>query len=164
MEMQRMPFNGGVPIIGTDVKLCVRCGERPEHVSRNGQHRSWCSSCLNKANYETKAKDPERYLAIRRNRHLRIKYGLSAKDFDDLVAAQDNSCAICHGDWSDRGPHVDHDHETGEIRGLLCHWCNLMLGNAKDDPERLRAAIQYLETRRTEFPNVRSRTSTISSN
>ncbi|MGD0053597.1 MAG: endonuclease domain-containing protein, partial [Vulcanimicrobiaceae bacterium] len=40
--------------------------------------------------------------------------------------------------------HVDHDHRTNEVRGLLCRWCNQMLGSAKDDPARLRGAIDYL--------------------
>ena len=45
----------------------------------------------------------------------------------------------------DRHLHVDHDHETGKIRGLLCHACNIVLGLVKDDPDRLRLLANYLE-------------------
>lgn len=44
-----------------------------------------------------------------------------------------------------RRMHVDHDHNTGQLRDLLCHHCNLLLGNAKDSVERLRQGIAYLE-------------------
>jgi hypothetical protein len=66
----------------------------------------------------------------------------------ELLEAQGGVCAICKtlpegkgrfGTWN-----VDHDHETGEIRGLLCGYCNSMLGYAKDDPETLRAGMDYL--------------------
>jgi hypothetical protein len=74
-------------------------------------------------------------------------YGISLEEFDALVTAQEGRCAICRtdtpggkGSW-----HVDHDHATNRIRGLLCHPCNLMLGHAQDDPARLRAAAAYLD-------------------
>lgn len=73
-------------------------------------------------------------------------YGITPEQFAERLAAQDGRCAICRtdtpggkGDW-----HVDHDHASGRIRGLLCHRCNLLLGNAGDDPARLQAAITYL--------------------
>jgi hypothetical protein len=74
-------------------------------------------------------------------------YGITPEQFDKLIRLQNGKCAICdapkpsgRGNW-----HIDHDHESGNIRGLLCHHCNLMLGNAKDDATRLRAAAEYLE-------------------
>jgi len=54
------------------------------------------------------------------------------------------SCESC-GDPFTTTPHVDHDHATGVVRGYLCLGCNTGLGNFKDDPERLYAAIQYLQ-------------------
>lgn len=74
-------------------------------------------------------------------------YGITPEDYEVLLAVQDGRCAICRalepggkGGW-----HVDHCHDSKAIRGLLCHFCNIMLGNAKDDPETLRAAARYLE-------------------
>lgn len=76
----------------------------------------------------------------------RYLYGLEPGQYDAMLAAQDGRCAICRTDApGGRGSwHVDHEHATGRVRGLLCHRCNLMLGNAQDDPARLRAAVEYL--------------------
>jgi 5-methylcytosine-specific restriction endonuclease McrA len=79
---------------------------------------------------------------------LRRKYGLSLEDFNAMLAAQGGVCAVCGTD-DPKGRHdtfaVDHDHETDEVRGLLCNPCNLALGIAEDDPQRLRAMADYLE-------------------
>lgn len=74
-------------------------------------------------------------------------YGISRVEYEALLASQDEACAICRvGDPGGKGSwHVDHCHETNKVRGLLCHHCNLMLGNARDEPGRLRAAAEYLE-------------------
>lgn len=83
-----------------------------------------------------------------RNRNRQHLYGLSNEDFDALLARQGGCCAICSTtEWTGRGPNLDHDHATGTSRGVLCHDCNLGLGNFADDPARLRAAAEYLEAR-----------------
>ena len=61
-----------------------------------------------------------------------------------MMVEQANGCAICGN--SDKRLHVDHDHATGKVRGLLCMECNVSLGKFKDSPELLRKAIVYLET------------------
>lgn len=72
-------------------------------------------------------------------------YGITTDQYDALLAAQDNRCAICRVDTpGGKGWHVDHDHTTGAVRGLLCGHCNLGLGHFDDDAERLRAAIAYI--------------------
>jgi predicted nucleic acid-binding Zn ribbon protein len=78
------------------------------------------------------------------NRHY--LYGITAEEFEARLVSQDGKCAICRTDtWTGKGPHVDHSHETGVVRGILCHKCNLGLGKFNDDPDLLRAAISYLE-------------------
>lgn len=71
---------------------------------------------------------------------------MTVADRDALLAAQGGACAICGGPPLGKGVyHLDHDHETGNVRGLLCHACNTSLGGFRDDPELLRKAIAYLE-------------------
>jgi hypothetical protein len=73
---------------------------------------------------------------------LRNKYDLTPGQFDDILAAQGGVCGVC-GRESDQFV-VDHDHDTGQIRGVLCHKCNLGLGQFNDDHELLLKAASYL--------------------
>lgn len=89
--------------------------------------RPWCGACKN-----------ARWKAFR--------YGLTIEQLDAIVVAQDDRCAICRKEWGEgKGPGVDHDHETGLVRGMLCHKCNIAIGHFDDDPERMRAAAEYIE-------------------
>jgi hypothetical protein len=78
--------------------------------------------------------------------HLKRKYGITIEQYEAMLALQGGGCAIC-GRKSRAGIslHIDHDHETGQIRGLLCFPCNNLLGDIEDDLERLREAASYLE-------------------
>lgn len=78
---------------------------------------------------------------------LRKKYGISLYDYNRMLESQKGCCAICGGVAPGRYGvfAVDHDHDTGEIRALLCDHCNVGLGNFHEDKELLTAAIQYLE-------------------
>lgn len=79
------------------------------------------------------------------------RYGMTLKGFESLERRQKSSCAICKitkpggaGTW-----HVDHDHQTGKVRKLLCHSCNLGLGNLKDDASLLLMAAEYVRAAST---------------
>lgn len=78
------------------------------------------------------------------------KYGMTTAEFSDLMTAQGGECAICgHQDMSIRNffPVVDHCHNSGKVRGLLCMNCNQGIGKFKDDPELLRRAAEYILSR-----------------
>ena len=106
-----------------------RCGG-----SKNSR-RSDCKTCTDKINKPA-----------RRERHLQKFYGLSVKDYEDMVLSQNNLCAICGSSEPHVGASlaVDHNHTTGKVRELLCSHCNLLLGHAKDSVDILKVAIQYL--------------------
>jgi hypothetical protein len=78
---------------------------------------------------------------------LKAKHGLTLAEFDAMAARQDGRCAICGTDapgaWGRLC--VDHDHRTGELRGLLCSDCNVAIGRLHDDPQLIRRAAAYLE-------------------
>lgn len=79
--------------------------------------------------------------------YLRRKYGMSVAEYSELLRGQSGLCAICESPPAEgRRLHVDHDHETGRVRGLLCFTCNNALGDFEDDPVRLRGAARYLES------------------
>lgn len=81
-----------------------------------------------------------------RKSHLKRKYGLSLEQYDAMLAAQGGVCAICHQPRpEERTLHVDHDHATGAIRGLLCFTCNNALGDFRDSSELFHAASEYLD-------------------
>jgi hypothetical protein len=83
--------------------------------------------------------------AKERNDHLRRKFGLSQDDYERMLARQDSGCAICKRPPSPTASlHVDHDHETGRVRALLCVSCNNALGSFQEDPEIVRRARSYL--------------------
>ncbi len=71
---------------------------------------------------------------------------MTVEQYDEMFEKQGGRCAICRSDepgWS-KGWHVDHCHQKGHVRGVLCHKCNLMIGLASDNPDTLRAAANYL--------------------
>lgn len=76
-------------------------------------------------------------------------YGLSETAFKELVTKQRNLCKICECEMG--CPHVDHCHQTGAVRGLLCQNCNTGIGMLKDSPERLRKALDYLSDHGAEY-------------
>ena len=77
-------------------------------------------------------------------RHIGVTYKITAADYDRMLEEQDGCCAICGGLSGDRLC-VDHDHRSGDVRGLLCSPCNQMLGQAKDNPTTLLKAALYLD-------------------
>lgn len=75
------------------------------------------------------------------------KYGISADEYKQMHEKQNGKCKICNEvPATKRGLHVDHCHDTGKVRGLLCHGCNLGIGSMKDSIHLLEKAIEYLRS------------------
>jgi len=90
--------------------------------------------------------EPGRTKAVLRERRKRIEqYGLTVDDYAAMLIEQAGLCSLCGEPM--KMPHLDHDHETGFVRGLLCARCNLGLGYFKDSEELLQAALVYLRRR-----------------
>lgn len=115
-------------------KWCARCQQfRPldAYTKHAGKMPAYCQPCQRFYNME---------------RRLLHSFGLTWDEYELLLACQDGRCAICGGQPRKHLLSVDHDHKTGEVRGLLCSRCNhRLLGSANDDPARLRRAADYLE-------------------
>lgn len=72
-------------------------------------------------------------------------YGVEPEFLEELLKAQDYRCGLCHEEFDEGTPHLDHDHGTGKVRGMVHLLCNRGLGDFKDDVDILQAAIDYLQ-------------------
>lgn len=131
---------------------CKRCGIEKPLSQMRPDYRYICLDCFSKIGNEWQKQNPNASARHKRNHHLLKKFGVTLKETEQLLAKQGGLCAICRRPINDsRGfsPHVDHDHITGEVRGILCFNCNVGMGAFGDDADRLRAAAEYLERGRS---------------
>lgn len=142
-------------------KVCPRCGITKaigEFGKRsNGKPKGYCYDC--ESLYQTRYAETPAGRGSRRRAStkwsngnhayfLNYRYGMSLDEYTSMLNGQGERCAICRSDspggkakvWS-----VDHCHGSNRVRGLLCGPCNRGLGQFRDDPDRLRAAAEYLE-------------------
>ena len=126
-------------------RAAARYRANPEQMKERA--RRWQA-----ANPERVAENLRRYqasgrkAASDRRSHLKRKYDLTVEQYDEMLAAQRGGCAICgRPPRDDIALHVDHDHETGQVRGLVCFRCNNALGDFNDDPALLESASAYLD-------------------
>lgn len=122
---------------------------------RRAQQREYMQTYLKTHRVELRAKaeawrlaNPERYDALVRRSWLKTRYGITPEDYLAMLVAQGGCCAICRTATPGRGAKhfsVDHDHATGEVRGLLCFKCNAALGLLGDNADTARGLIAYLE-------------------
>lgn len=138
-------------------KTCCQCLEEKESLefSSNIRHtdglESSCRKCVSYRKKEFILNHPDywknqyhQYKERTRNYQLNKWYGISTEDYNKLLLEQNNRCKICD-EYATKRLHVDHDHLTNRVRGLLCSNCNSMLGMAKDSEKTLIEAINYLK-------------------
>lgn len=121
-------------------------------IARRAYQQRWRQANRDKINayHRTYRKEfPDRVHAWdahnRKAKQLRATYRLDKKKYDEMLLEQGNACKICRVEFTEtRVPHVDHDHETKQVRGLLCSLCNGGLGMFEDNPILLVKAYMYL--------------------
>ena len=149
------------PQVNVAEKRCPRCSKVKQidqfGLRPNGKPRGYCRECdaayLSEYAATPNGKERRRVGRSRWNESnhdyfLRYRYGITAEDYANLLDMQGGCCAICGTDTPggrDKVWHVDHCHDTLKVRGLLCGLCNRGLGQFKDDLDRLRSAVAYLE-------------------
>lgn len=144
-------------------KVCKGCGENKPldaySPGANGKPRGRCKQCGVIAATLWKDSNPRKALDY----HLRRTFGITIEHYDAMLEEQGGVCAICgqppivtkptrvrKHEWMPEAPAVaprlivDHDHDTGEVRGLLCKPCNTGIGMLADSAERCRRAAEYL--------------------
>jgi hypothetical protein len=108
--------------------------------SRDGLQTA-CKQCRKKWDREYRAKVGSEHFTMA---HRRRKWGITQEQYSAKLTKQKNACEICTEPF-DETPHVDHDHTTGILRGLLCSQCNLILGGTRDRPWVAQAMADYLK-------------------
>lgn len=135
-------------------KRCACCGEiKPTtEFSRKNYHGRWrfysyCKECNSKKFKKYYKENTEKC----KKSNLKRKYGITPEDKEKMLENQGYKCAICgeelflFGSSKKLTAHVDHDHKTGKVRGLLCKECNTGLGKFRDNTDYLLSAISYLK-------------------
>lgn len=125
---------------------CPDCGllkdasEFPRNRSTKSGLAAYCKPCHNARTRASVARN-----GGARRYHLRRRFGIEPADVERMIEAQGGLCAVCR---KNPPTQVDHDHETGLVRGILCDGCNGGLGHFRDDPNLIRRAIAYVRRHR----------------
>jgi hypothetical protein len=140
-------------------KVCTSCNlpKALDDFHRNCQradgYLSKCKSCVKEYRKLHPLDNPKIYSGMltkdpyyNRKKNLKKLYGITLEEFNEMLLLQDGVCKVCKNLQLGKGDfHVDHDHKTGKIRGLLCHKCNVALGMVQDSIEILQSLISYLK-------------------
>jgi len=133
------------------MKICTKCNvEKDISEYFKGDryadgYQNWCKTCYRNYSNE-RSKDPK-VKEKKRSEGLKRKFNLTLEEYDRIFDSQNGKCSICGSSNSGRTGNfcIDHNHKTGKVRGLLCHNCNLMIGNSGDSIYILLNGIKYLE-------------------
>lgn len=137
-------------------RICSNCRTHLKSIEsqvRLSYHKSYYN--LNKSKWPTYAEVKAKATSSHYSRMAQIKYkfNIIEQELRDMMDKQKGLCLICNDSLTDPKRHrlnqfnIDHNHKTGEVRGLLCSKCNTGLGYLKDNPKILREAADYLEQR-----------------
>jgi hypothetical protein len=146
--------------IGPDSRECGTCRAVKSYADFTPRgtvdgvkvYKSKCKACCATAMRKWAKDNPERHSKTRHEREMRETYGIDPSRYWRMLKEQDGKCAICRQEQSARHASgtiyrlsVDHCHDTGRVRGLLCNNCNRAIGLLKDRVDLLKSAIDYLK-------------------
>ena len=137
-------YNNTVAPIGD--KCCICCKKFiniknfPKHRTKIDGFSSFCNDCTKEQRKEWYRLNQDHI----KNYRYKTTYGKTLDEIKNMLEKQQFKCLICCTEITIDTKQVDHNHETGKVRGLLCFLCNIILGASKDSPERLTKAINYL--------------------
>lgn len=128
-------------------RTCQWCDKSYELGIESNLHKYCSTDCRQQWHYDRwKSNGGRRCPKKLREYQLQHNYGLSLDDFNRLLESQNNRCAICLKDSpGGKNWHVDHCHQTGEVRGVLCQKCNQAIGMFYEDLEILDRAKEYIK-------------------
>lgn len=139
-------------------KLCKICNKIlpiNNFYKQKNHYGSPCKKCASdkaKKNYTKKPREPYKYHTKEEKQkavlgyYLKKKFNITVQEYDDLLRKQNGVCSVCKKQCpTGNRLAVDHNHITGEVRGLLCINCNIILGQAQDNPILLKQLAEYLE-------------------
>ena len=141
----------------TETKVCTMCGEEKPltaYRNRGGSQthlvKSRCNTCLYKEHRRWTEANPDRVREYREKDSWTLakrcaRRGITPEQLIDAYERQEECCAICKKDVELIDSAIDHNHDTGEFRGVLCKQCNRALGMFRDSPEILQNAVDYLK-------------------
>lgn len=151
-----------------DTKICSVCGETKDvsNFRPEGKQCKVCKAAYRKAHEpkyselteEQKQKrriatenwrlrNPETAALRARDKEYKKKYGITLEQYNEMLAQQNNTCAICQEPCTTgMNLAVDHDHTTGKVRALLCKNCNTAIGLLGEDTNRMAKAIEYIQS------------------
>jgi hypothetical protein len=143
-------YNGCMATNVALTRLCRTCDTFFAPVSNNQTECKQCKADYDRINWEVNKRRRQSQMMFRR-------VGITLDQYDVILASQNGVCAICGTapiiidtrNGEPRRLHVDHDHLTNSIRGILCHGCNTGMGGFHDSPKLLRDAANYLERKST---------------
>lgn len=129
------------------MKLCPRCRKNKtpdEFLSAKASNILYCCQKCNKEYHSDYYRENTKKLSKQwENSRLKRKYGITLDEVDRMRERQGGLCA--NTECGREAKVVDHCHETGKVRGLLCNGCNASLGHLKEDPSRIRGLIRYIK-------------------
>lgn len=145
-------------------KICPKCKKKLSvskfnKSNRRDGYQTYCRECHNAMQRAKYSSSPEEKVKrqiragrrkdknplVTRDAELKRLYGINLEQYIDMFRAQGGVCAICKEECkTKKSLSVDHDHNTGKVRGLLCNRCNRALGMFSDSPELLKRAANYI--------------------